>query len=117
MSDKLKIKWNILRELFAPFIQEITKEHIEEFWIVSLVKIEVSKDYAYADFFITCQKWEDKILKFLSQHDNVIKRRIGKELQARKSPIIRFKIPKEIEEQSRIYSLLDSISKEYEKFE
>lgn len=117
MSDKLKIKWNILRELFAPFIQEITREYIEEFGIVSLVNITVSKDYSYADFVITCQKWEDKILKFLSEHWQEIKRKIWKELQARKSPIIRFKIAKDAEKQSKIDLLLESISKEYEKFE
>ena len=105
--------WFILRENLTPFIIEYASERQEEFWIVSVVDVRVSRDYSYADFYISCQRNEKELPKFLAKFSWEMKSIIWKELWARKSPTIRFKISKNTSSGQDILSLINELSEKH----
>lgn len=113
MSSKSEKVWNILRETMTPFILEYVSDREDEFWIVSVVDVVVSKDYSYADFYITCQTNAKELPKYLAKFAGEIKSMIGRDLWARKSPNIRFKIATNTNSTWDLLSLINELSHEY----
>jgi ribosome-binding factor A len=68
MSDKADKVGFILRDTLAPYILEYANEKADEFGIVSVVDVRVSKDYSYADFFVTCTTNSDDLPKYLAKY-------------------------------------------------
>ena len=68
MSDKADKAGFILRDTLAPFILEYASERSDEFGIVSVVDVRVSKDYSYADFYVTSTTNSQNLPKFLAQY-------------------------------------------------
>ena len=113
MSEKSEKAWHILRETMAPFILEYASNREDEFGIVSIVDVKVSKEYSYADFYVTCQTNLEDLPKYLAKFAWEIKSMIGRELWARKSPNIRFKIATNVSGTWDLLSLINELSKEY----
>lgn len=113
MSEKTEKAGYILRETMAPFILEYASEKLDEFGLVSIVEVVVSKDYSYADFYVSCQTNAENLPKYLAKYAGEIKSMIWKELGARKSPNIRFKISQNKNEVWDILSLINEMSNKY----
>lgn len=113
MSTKWEKIGHILRETMTPFILEYASSREDEFWIISVVDVVVSKDYSYADFYVTCQTNTKELPKFLAKYAGEIKSMIGKDLWARKSPNIRFKIATGTNHAWDLLSLINELSHEY----
>lgn len=113
MSEKSEKVWYILREVMSPFIIEYASEKQDEFWIVSIIEVKVSKDYSYADFYVTSQTNSADLPKYLSKYAWEVKSMIGKELWARKSPNIRFKVSTDKNSTGDLLSLINEISTKY----
>ncbi len=105
--------WFILRENLAPFIIEYASNQEIDFWIVSVVEVKVSKDYSYADFFVNSVENADKLPKYLSKFAWELKSMIWRELWARKSPTIRFKIAKWADPTTDVLSIIKEMSDKY----
>lgn len=113
MSEKSEKAGYILRETLTPFILEYVSDRQDEFWVVSIVEVNVSKDYSYADFYVTCQTNSSELPKYLSKYAWELKSMIWRELGARKSPNIRFKISQNKNSTWDILSLIDELSSKY----
>lgn len=113
MSSKLEKVWHILRETMAPFILEYASNKEDEFGIVSIVDVIVAKDYSYADFYMTCQTNSKDLPKYLAKYAGEIKSMIWRDLWARKSPNIRFKIATGTNNTWDLLSLINELSQEY----
>lgn len=113
MSSKNDKAWYILRETLSPFILEFASNREDEFWIVSVVDVRVSKDYSYADFYITSQTNSKDLPKYLAQFAWEIKSMIGRDLWARKSPNIRFKVATNVNSTWDLLSIINELSNKY----
>ena len=67
MSERALKASHILRENLTPFLLEYANEKSDEFGIVSVVDVKVSKDYSYADFYVSCQRNEHELPKYLAR--------------------------------------------------
>lgn len=103
----------ILRENLAPFILEYASEKSDIFWLVSVVEVKVSKDYSYADFYVSSVYNQDKLTKYLSQFAWEMKSMIWRDLWARKSPTVRFKISKVADPSKDVLSIIKELSDQY----
>lgn len=103
----------IVQEVVAPHIIDYANLKMEEFWIVSVVEVVVTSDYSYVDIFVTSQKNQNKLPAYLSDIWWKIRAVIGKEINTRKIPIVRFRLPKIKKDTKDITDLINEISKEY----
>lgn len=105
--------WVIFRENLTPTILEYASLEMEQFWIVSVIEVKVSKDYSYADFFMSAQKNVELLPKYLAEFAPVLRKKIWKELWARKSPNIRFRVAKNWDPAKDVLSIINEISNQY----
>ncbi|EKE28042.1 MAG: hypothetical protein ACD_3C00106G0001 [uncultured bacterium (gcode 4)] len=113
MSDKADKTWFILRDTLAPYILEYANEKADEFGIVSVIDVKVSKDYWYADFYVSSTMNTENLPKYLAKYAWELRSMIWRELWARKSPTIRFKVAKNVNETWDLLSLINEISSKY----
>ncbi|MDD2916308.1 MAG: ribosome-binding factor A [Candidatus Gracilibacteria bacterium] len=103
---------NIL-EITSPILLEYIREHGEEFGIVSIVKVIISKDRSYADIFVSATSHEDMLPKKLAPLADRLRHDIGRQIQTYKIPQIRFKrIKNEIATRS-VQDIINELSKQY----
>ncbi len=112
--DQIKIDKieRTLKEVMTPEILQYVRENNEEFEIVTVVEVKISTDFNYVDIYLTSQQNQDKLPKFLASFAPTLKKFLSKNMSLRKTPQIRFRIDKKVQETSKIYSLLDEIKKE-----
>jgi ribosome-binding factor A len=103
----------IIRDALAPFIIEYVSEKWDEFWIVSIVNVTVTKDYSYADFFVSSTRNTEDLPKYLAKYAWELRSMIGKDLWVRKTPIVRFKVAKNIDTTWDILSIINEMSEKY----
>lgn len=103
----------IMQENITPYILEYASEKSDYFGIVSVIEVRISRDHSYADFYVNSQYHVEDLPKFLSQFAWEIRSIIGKELGARKSPTIRFKVAKNTLPTQDILSLIQEETKKY----
>ncbi|HCG76317.1 MAG: ribosome-binding factor A [bacterium (Candidatus Ratteibacteria) CG_4_10_14_3_um_filter_41_18] len=79
--------------------------------LVSITRVEVSKDLSYARIFITGRSKDssEKGLQSLINAKRIIRKRLAGVLRLRKVPEIIFKLDKELEEAQRIDELFEKI--------
>ena len=83
------------------------------FGIISVTSVDISIDYSYADIFITAQENEKELPHFIAPIAHDIERHIGKEFSLRKTPHIRFKLPKEAKKETNILELINTLDHQY----
>ncbi len=113
MGNKWDKLWAVIHKIIAPVILEYAKENINEFWIVTVLNVQVSGDNSYADIYVSSQKNENNLPKFLSKYSSELKKIISKKINIYKSPIIRFKLSATKNTESNIYSVINQLSKQY----
>jgi ribosome-binding factor A len=94
MSTKTEKLAHIIKEIATPMLLAHAKEFGEEFGIVSVTNVTASPDYSYADIIISSTQNEKMLPKFFAPLATEIRRVIGKQVNTRKIPQIRFKIIK-----------------------
>lgn len=113
MSGKNEKASHILRETLTPFILEYISEKQEIFWVTSVIDVQVSKDYSYADFYVNCQTNANELPKYLAKFAWELKSMIWRDLWARKSPNIRFKISQNKSSTQDIMGLINELTNKY----
>jgi ribosome-binding factor A len=83
------------------------------FGMISVIEVEVSNEYEYADIYISSQFEEEGVPHFLAPCAESIRKRIGKDFSLRKIPFIRFRIGKTQRKTADILSLIQSLDNQY----
>ncbi len=81
--------------------------------IISVVSVEVSPDYSYADIFVSCQKDDKTLPKFLSPTESSIRKRLAKDFSMRIIPNLRYRVGKRGKNGNDILSLIQSLDAQY----
>lgn len=113
MSQKTQKLWYLIIELITPKIIEITQEKMDDFGIVSVVWVEVSSEYSYADIFVTSGKNNQLLPKFLAKYAPMLRSIVSRNIETRKIPALRFRLPKIKEESVNVLDIINEISQKY----
>ncbi len=114
MSAKTEKLAHIIRDLATPILLEHAKEHGEEFWIVSILDIKISSEYSYADISVYSTQNAAWLTKFFAPLATELRALIGRTVNTRKIPAIRFKLPKNQVETNRVYDILRELEGKYD---
>ena len=113
MSTKTDRFAETILTMSSPILLEHIREHGEEFGIVSIVKVEISKDRSYADIFVSATTNETLLPKKLAPLADRLRHDIGKQVQTYKIPHIRFKRVKNEEVTRSVQDIIQELSKQY----
>ncbi|EKE26807.1 MAG: hypothetical protein ACD_4C00140G0004 [uncultured bacterium (gcode 4)] len=108
--DKL---WFLIQEIVTSKILEYSQERMETFWITSVIEVKISQDYSYADIFVSSQKNTKELTKYLAEYASEIRSLIGKTINTRKIPSVRFRLPKEKKDTTDVLSIINELSDKY----
>lgn len=114
MSTKTDRFAETILTISSPIILEYIREHGEEFGIVSIVKVEISKDRSYADIYVSSVTNEAILPKKLAPLADKLRHDIGKQVQTYKIPYIRFKRIKNEEVTKNVQDIINELSKQYD---
>lgn len=87
--------------------------HEHTFGIISVISVEVSSDYSYADIYVSCQENEKMLPKFLSPTEGATRKRLAKDFSMRIIPNLRYRIGKKGKSSTDILSLIQSLDTQY----
>jgi ribosome-binding factor A len=112
---------NIRKERLADLIQRYASEsvlayeqaHDHDFGIISVLSVDVSTDYSYADISVMSQKNEVSLPKFLSPTEGIIRKYVSRNHTLWKIPRIRFRINKKDKNTNDILTLIHSLDTQY----
>lgn len=102
----------ILEYIREPF-QDCLREPCEGFGIVSVVKVEISKDRSYADIYVSSTANEAMLPKKLAPLADKLRHDIGKQIQTYKIPHIRFKRIKNEAVTRNVQDIINELSAQY----
>jgi len=112
---KLKLETQIKKLVGTLIVTEIKDPRIG---FVTVTNVELSKDYAYADVYVSVlgdENTKKKSLAGLQSARGFIQFRVGKALSIRTIPEIRFHLDTSIEEGVDMVNLLEKLEKESSK--
>jgi ribosome-binding factor A len=92
MYDKSLSYGSVICQIAAPIVIEYAQNAIDTFSIVSVIEVQVSSDFSYADVLVTSEKNSADLPAYLAPLAHRIQRAIGKQTAARKVPKIRFRL-------------------------
>lgn len=92
MENRHKSLAHAIDAVIAPKILEFAREEGEIFGIVSVNKVQLSKDGAYADVFVMSREKSELLPKFLASRAPMLKRELASKSGMRKLPILRFRV-------------------------
>lgn len=108
-ENRLKKMNSLLKEIVWRCILENTQESQNDFWLITINKVELSKDMSYLDVFVSCIKNEGKLTKFLANYAQDVKESINKKITLRKTPIVRFRYTNEMEFFTNLLNKINSL--------
>jgi len=114
MSTKTDRFAETIQTMASPVILEYIREHGEEFGIVSIVRVEISKDRSYADIYISSTNHEAMLPKKLAPLADQLRHDIGKQVHTYKIPNIRFKRVKNETITRNVQDIINELSKQYD---
>lgn len=102
-----------IRTLAIEEILSFSRDYEHNHGIVSVLEVIISSDKSYADIMVHGQ-WDDKELtQFLAPIARIIHTRISRELWLRRTPRIRFRVAKNINEKADILSIINQLDLQY----
>lgn len=112
---------NLRQKRLADAVQKYASENIlafeqaqsHDFGIISVIKAEITEDYAYADIFVNSQENEKKLPHFLAPIAHIIQKKLAKDFSLRKIPTLRFRKAQEINQENDILSLIHTLDVKY----
>ncbi len=94
---------SVVREIVAPALRECPPEC----GIVSITSVEVSPDASYATVYISALQNPELALAALEERRREIQHRVGKNVQLRMTPRVRFRLDGSAERGEKIEHLID----------
>jgi len=102
-----------IRTIAIDEILTFSRDYEHDFWIISVLSVIISSDKSYADIMVHGQ-WDDKELtQFLAPISGIIHTRISRELWLRRTPRIRFRVAKNINNTADILSVINQLDQQY----
>lgn len=119
MSTKTDRFAETIQTMSSPIILEYIREPFQsgpltDFGIVSVVKVEISKDRSYADIYVSSTLNEALLPKKLAPLADKLRHDIGKQVQTYKIPYIRFKRVKNETVTRNVQDIINELSKQYD---
>lgn len=112
---KQKLESQIRKLISEILVTEIKDPRIG---FITVTRVKLSKDYSYADVFVSVmgdESSKNKTLKGLISAKGYIQYRVGKSIRMRTLPQIRFHIDDSIEYGTHMVDLLEKLEKENKK--
>lgn len=110
---KLKMLESELRKVLAEALMEMKDTYIDPIKsLVTISRVEVSKDKRYADIYVSVlgdEKKRAEVVSYLEEKKGYFRTYVAKNIRMYVAPELRFKEDKGIEATVRIGQLLDSI--------
>ena len=106
MARRLPMLASSIRAVVAPVLRECP----QECGIVTITEVDVSADLSYVTVYISAFRETKVALAFLESRRSEFRKRLGA-LQTHKTPLLRFRVDRTIEEGNRIDALLERASK------
>ena len=113
MNLRQKRLADVIRTYASQSIMDYEQMRPHLFGIISVIAVDVNKDYSYADIFISAQEHEKELPHFIAPTAHGIERYIGKEFSLRKVPHIRFKLSSETRKETNILELINTLDHQY----
>ncbi len=113
MNLRQKRLADTLRQYASEDIQKFEEFHTHDFGIISVIEVEISPEYEYADIYVTSQSNEKDLPHFLAPCANDTRKRIVKDFSLRKTPFLRYRVGKKQKNTSDILSLIHSLDTQY----
>lgn len=112
---------NIRQSRLADAIRTYASEDIlnlsqlrdHEFGIISVIRVEVSPDYSYADIYVMCQRNQKLLPKFLAPTEQATRKRLAKDFSMRIIPNLRYRLDTKQKNSTDILSLIQSLDAQY----
>lgn len=114
MSTTSSRRDEVLFGLLAPVIQNISREHIEGFGRVNLVRCALSMDGAYLDCFIISETNGVACAKALRDFEPIVKKTVAQAKILGKMPKIRFKYDAKETATASVEDILREIESKYD---
>ena len=93
-QDRINKMQAWIKEIIAPKLIELTAEVQQDFGIININWVVISKDMSYLDVFVSSIKNQENLCKTLALYAQDLKHEINKNITLRKTPIIRFRYDK-----------------------
>lgn len=113
MNLRQKRLADAIRTYASEDIMNYEQFHTHNFWVISVVEVDVNSDYDYADIYINSQKDENLLPHFLAPCADLTRKRIGKDYSLRKIPILRFRVGKKQKHTAEILDIIHSLDRQY----
>ena len=114
MSSTSSRRNEVLFGLIAPVILDISREHLEGFGRITLMRTELSGDGAYLDCIVTCETNGENCPKALRDFEPVIKRTVASAKILGKMPRIRFRYDKRQAGAASVEDIIREIETQYD---
>ena len=101
MSKRPAMLSSAIRDIIAPVLRECP----QSCGIVSMTKIDVSRDFSYATVYVSALQKPEKALDFLESQTTRLQRMLS-DLNRKKIPQLRFRIDRDGEKNMRLEELL-----------
>jgi len=102
-----------IRTIAIDEILSFSRDFEHHHWIISVLDVVISSDKSYADIMVHGQ-WDDKELtQFLAPIAGIIHTRISRDLGLRRTPRIRFRVAKNINQAADILSVINQLDLQY----
>ncbi len=108
-QERIKKLKSISQKIISEFFIEELRELESSFWLINIVKIEISSDLSYLDIFVSAFNKKDILTKTLAKYAPKINRELHKKLSIRKIPKIRFKYDESWEISSEILETINKL--------
>ena len=76
--------------IFDIVARELQREMIADFWIVSVTRVKVSKDFSYADVYVSTMPSNPDVIKYINSRIWHFQQAVNKQLQRKVVPRLRF---------------------------
>ncbi len=102
-----------IRILSTEEILSHSRDYENNHGIISVLEVIISSDKSYADIMVHGQGDDKELTQFLAPIAGKIHTRISRELWLRRTPRIRFRIAKNINEKADILSIINQLDRQY----
>lgn len=114
MSSTSQRRNEVLFGLVAPVILDISREHLEGFGRISLMRTELSADGVYLDCFIASELNGANCPKALRDFEPIVKKSIASAKVLAKMPRIRFRLDTKQANAASVEDILREIESKYD---
>lgn len=108
-EERLKKLNSKLKEIIWIKLNEIIQDFQQDFWIITTNSVKLAPDLSYIDIFVSSIKNQELLCKTLAKYATELKQNLNQKMTLRKTPIIRFRYDKTLENTTDLMEKIKSL--------